>query len=144
MERDSLPGREGTSDFGLRTSDFGLQTLSFRFQISDFENVSLSICVCTLYTNNCNRELDYILRDYFLFRDILISRFLPSRLQTSDFRLQTSDFRLRTSDFGLQTSDFGLQNSDFRLRTSDFRRKIPISEFCPAYNFITIFNQINF
>ena len=94
-----------TSDFGLQTSDFGLQTLdfrlqtsNFRLQTSDFGNVILSVWVCTLYTSNDNRELNYILRDYFLFRDIVISRFWPFRLKISGLmNLQISDFRFLSS-----------------------------------------------
>ena len=99
------------SDFRLQTS--GLQTSNFRLQTSEFGNVILSIWVYTLNTSNGNRELNYILRDYFLFRDTVIWRFWPSRLQTSDFRLQTSDFRLQTSE--VRTSDFRLQTSNLEL-----------------------------
>ena len=44
-----------------------------------------------------NRELHYILRDYFLFRDIVIFEILA--FQTSDFGLRTSDFRLESQQF---------------------------------------------
>ena len=64
-------------------------------QTSDFENVILLVEVCTLYTSSGNRELNYVLWDYFFFY-LFIYKLRQRRKKT---KWKTSDRRELTERY---------------------------------------------
>ena len=73
----------------LTVAEKGLQTLELSFYLSE----SVPYTPALMDGGNGNRELHYIQYEITFLRDIVISRFWPSRLQTSDYRFRTSDMK---------------------------------------------------